>query len=577
MRFCTFHLPFKLIRLASLVVNISLIAVFLIFTITMSTAATDCNRLFQKNIIDVTCQGVVPNDGFDDSAALQVIFDSLVGGEIVYFPPGTYIVRWVKIPGNIKVTGRTRGQPPGGVAELILGEEIGVAGEIEGLACGDGSPIFEVTSENVSITHLKFQGSADKHFDTGHSLSYDTGGLPCGGGAHHVNSCGKTIGTGSAFRAAIRADGQCGSGGFVDGLKVRRNEFVNLYGAAIAVRDANNIVIAGNRLLDGRAPFAHLTSQSADSETLIPQFEQVLIKNNILFNITDSSSLFANAMVVGIYRDVRIVGNTATNIDRTLVRLSAWDAVVANNTLMRNLNPQYAAIDIHGNSRDIVIKHNEFSDVGRGISLNTVIACQNIRIKNNKISDTRFDGILIASNCKGPRIVINNNKLTEIGASGVPAIIRAGIDVPQAVDGLTVKRNIISGFVVPGDPVTQGSAIRLRHIDAFHGIARNYTFIGNDMSGFAIPNSSRLFDIRGAGFYENLVIIRNRIDAGSPDGRGIWAIGGSVGDPPGSNYILSGRIVNNFINGKAAGDHSNTNLVVKNNEVTGSNTLVGGN
>ena len=562
-----------------------LIGVLAIFAASEALAAT-CLQLEARNIINVICSGVIPNDGIDDTPELQAIFGNLNPGQTVYFPPGTYLVRWVTIPGNVEVTGRVKGEPPG-VAELILDLKINpTSGDAE---CWDSSPIFEVIGENVRISDLKFNGSAVEHPGYGHSLSIDTGGY-CSGAYENTCICPPDnkpckIGAGSSYRAAIRADGRCGSGMLkVDGLRVKRNEFVNMYGGSIVVRDADDIEIADNHLTDGEAPFAHLSSLADTIDPLMPtpQFVKVRIRNNRITNVTDSVTVlgkkYANAMVVGVYEDVRIERNIVTNVDRTLVRLTAWDAVVAENKLSGNLS-DYAAIDVHGNSKDIVIRNNEFSDVYRGITLNTSFACENIKMLGNTISNTRSDGILIAQQCKGPNIIIKDNKLTEIGKStGEPCIIQSGIDVAQAVDGLTVKRNVIRGFAVRGDPCTQGNAVVLRHVSP--GVARNYRFIGNQMTGFvAVQDGARLFSIFGYGFYENLGIRRNRMNAGGPEGRGIWAAPDacdSVGCPAGQNFICSGKISRNFIDGKTAGTHSGTALIVKNNKITGTQGLVGG-
>lgn len=369
----------------------------------------------------VTKFGAVPNDGRDDTAAIQQALDSLRPGDSLVFPEGQYDYAsslQLKVP-EVALWGKgatLHGTNPASQALIVRADKVSVYG-------------FTLTAETdqrrsaAETARLVVYGADSKAgFVSG--TVFRGNKIQPGGGGSSSSSAGILLSRAKNFTVADNvvertlADGIHVSGGSNNGRVI--NNTVKETGddmiAVVSYLDKNqpdktgssslvsNVLISNNQV-DGQYWGRGISVVGGDAISII---------GNTISNTTQAAAiLLAHEDSYNTFGPTNILvkGNQITHVQTT--KPSFLPTGVAFTTIglrhAAHLTTGHAAIEVHSLVRDASPRSPE---------LNRLISARNIQIIGNKIDDARADGIRIGVDTP-PELMeairISDNVLTRIG------------------------------------------------------------------------------------------------------------------------------------------------------------------
>lgn len=432
-------------------------------------------------MVNVKDFGAIGDGLTDDSAAISLAI-SLCGG--AYFPSGTYLGSNISVPAGSVLQG------PG-----VL--------KLKSLAPLNFDPYFRILGDGVTFTGLSFDGNRTGQPADGFSDSWNTG----------------ANGTGKSNRAMILGD-------TYSRVTVQNCAFINCWGASIALRNANKVLVIGNIFKDNNFECAFLyvngTTRNLDAR----------IMNNSADNIGSGDAIVnANAFVTSNYDGVVCQGNKVKTVERNLIKMENCTLfVVSGNNLDTNTLPGFNSIQGQRGASSGVISNNVLKNVQRGIYFETGVMAD-IVIEGNEIETALVsagtpDGIDVVG---ATGVVIANNRLKNISRHGIDFKNCSGVTVtgnnisphPSAtLSGVGIYGGFLqdgSDIIVEGNLITAGfkgagasgsGALAIEapgHTVSYCRIAGN---ISRTMSGLATDRGIRAI----SGTFNNLAITDNTTD-----------------------------------------------------------------
>lgn len=344
----------------------------------------------------------------DDTAAFNAAIDAARGGTVVIPGPGVYSVRGVSVTAE--------GTRVVGVGEPTV--------RMQQLPAGDASPIFAVTVSRVSFVGIRVDGNKKVQAKDGFSDSW----------------AGGKGGVGRAYRAGIRA---FRDGHVLSGLNISRCRFENMYGAAIAARDVDGIVVKGNHFEDNNfeSLFASTTYAHGGGQ----------LRNGVTFehNLTlraqsGDAQVNANEGIIARYRNVSWSENRSDTTERGTKFEGCEQVMVSGNSIRNVLIGNFSALKFQFEGRDIQVVDNHIQNAGRGIDVLWAkggLGFWNVTLARNVIRRTtgdEGDGIQIAG--LSPRtgvIAIEGNQIEDSARYGIY------VAYLTSLEGLSIRGNRI--------------------------------------------------------------------------------------------------------------------------------------
>lgn len=338
----------------------------------------------------------------DDSAAISTALAEAVSRNLpLYFPPGTYMAK------NVAVTAPVR----------ILGDRGSSIIKLPALASLDASPIFNVTSDNVSFTGLTLNGNKAAQPADGYSDSFDGGGN----------------GKGRAYRAAIKV---YSSSNTLSGLRVEGCDFTATYGACIAAKDVTNTQVLNNTADSCNFELLYLNSSGS-------YLAHHQVTGNRATNVgSGDASVNSDCVVLNRATDAIVSGNVFDTIERNAAKLEICKRVqFVNNSISNITKVDFSGVQSQAGGEDILIADNRIFNAGSGIQINNP-ANVNIAVLNNVIHTTTgasiADGINIGTGSIDG-MTISGNVMSDIKRHGIH------LNPSSTVTGLTISGNRYKG------------------------------------------------------------------------------------------------------------------------------------
>lgn len=458
--------------------------------------------------------GCEGDDSTDDSTNFQKAATAATGKTLTLTPGKTYRVANVSIPAGTDIDMR------------------GAALKLPVLGTNVSSPILVIGGNNIDIYGGgTFDGNKSGQPADGFSDSFD-------GGAQ---------GQGRAFRSAIKGEARTD-------IRIHGCHFKDTFGAAIAMENADRVSICNNTCDNLNFELAFLAT------TVGGHGDYVIQGNRGKDFASGDGSVNANAVIVSQADRVLVDGNIFTHAERTPIKSEGGnDITISNNVLTTVTVADFSGIAVQDNdAENVVISGNVIGNVGRGILLSAPNLTR-VSVTGNTINSTTGtagDGVQLSGATSMTDIVIANNAMYDIE--------RHGVYVATAASRVKIAHNILYG---------QGAATQSAIFLTTAGTSADITVLGNHCENFVesaaadgVVNIART----SSGTFARLNIIGNTILAGASTNRGIFAT-------TASDFILSGIVSDNYIDGLTAGTHSgNAEFAVTENVITGSQGLVGG-
>lgn len=351
-------------------------------------------RLLLLALIGARCGSSGPDGtdlGADATAALEQAITAADGGTVTLAGSGTYLVRSVVV-GKARTTLVCTGKPTPATIQL------------QALAPGDGSPIFDVRADDFTLRNCILDGNRSAQPRGQFSDSFE----------------------GRAFRSGVKMDGR------YHGLIVDKVTFRNVYGAAIASRNVSGISVTHSTFQDNgfEAVFADNSYTLGDPLRFLGGFSFV---GNTVVNVgSRDPAVNANGLLVHQMADIRIEDNALTGYERSGIKLeNCRSGTIANNRIHDGSIPNFAGVAMQNGAHDMTIRDNDIRNVGAGIDTSLVQAGQyppdgvnDVTIRGNTIRSVKRgdipDGIRILG--YGPAtadVTIADNTIQDVPRHGI--------------------------------------------------------------------------------------------------------------------------------------------------------------
>lgn len=384
------------------------------------------------------------------------------------------------------------------------------------LGAGTGSPIFNVTGNDVTIDGIKFDGQKGAQPADGFADSYDGG----------------VGGLGRAYRAAIKMNSG-GAGGW-EGLTVKNCSFHDIYGASVATDGVSKVRVENNIAEDCNFELAFFY----DTHSL--GIIDCHILGNRCYNIGSGDGSFnAESFLISNCTGGLVSNNIVNTVERAMLKLENPTQIDVTGNVAKTTGTigQFAAVQLQSVSANINITGNIINGCTFGVLITGIFgssSATNINISNNTIENVNTgggvcDAILMDINCTnlnitgniikdghrhgirldcGNNILIQGNIIEEVATYGIylahgltamdsinicgNTILNVGLSILVHLTGgallitnLAFRNNIIgndgvsptNGFFQIGDGITTG-------------VVENNTF--NDLSDITIVSAGCL-------------------------------------------------------------------------------------
>jgi hypothetical protein len=233
--------------------------------------------------------------------------------------------------------------------------------------------------------------------------------------------------------------------------------FRNVYGAAIATRNASAISVRNSTFQDDNfeAVFADNSYTLGDPRGFLSGFT---FAGNSVVNVgSHDGRVNANGLLVHQMADVHVEGNTWTGYERSAIKLeNCRTATVANNRIRGGSIPNFAAITMQNGAHDVTVQDNDIRDAGSGIDTSLVQAGQfppdvvvDLTIRANRIRSVRrgdtADGIRILG--YGPSttdVTIAHNTIQNVPRQGITIRQFRTFHPAPVLSRITIQNNVLT-------------------------------------------------------------------------------------------------------------------------------------
>lgn len=464
--------------------------------------------------VSVLDYGAVGDGTTDDTAAVQSAATAAAGAAL-YIPAGyTFIVKDIALSANTYVYGA-------GKLKLKV------------LASGDGSPIFKINGNNITIDGIAFDGNKAAQPADGFHDSYAQSGT----------------GLGRAYRAAINTGPTFTSGGFTD-LTVQNCSFVNTYGSAFASQNCTRVRFLFNTANSLYMEAAFIAT-SASGQT------DIQVIGNKMTNIASGDpTVNPNGILVSQADRIVISDNIIYNVERDGIKQEGGNYItISNNVIQATLLQDFPGIAVQANDVvSLAITGNTLENVQRGIQLNSA-QFNGVTVTGNVVKNTtgpNGDGLQMAGMSAGSSdITVSGNTFAGINATGIYL-------VPSA-NRVKIVGNQIYGKANGNQVGLAFSAVGATTSDAV-------TIENNTISNFVQSASSDgVFTVYANVTLTNFVFRGNTVLAGSATNRAVTLQ---------TTNTISGVFDDNFIDGLITG--TQTGFTSYGNKITGTTSLTTG-
>lgn len=332
--------------------------------------------------------------GEDATAALERAIEEAGSGTVALAGSDTYVVREVTVRRS-GITLECTGSPPATI-------------RLATLPAGDSAPILDVRAHDFTLRNCILDGNRAAQPQGGFSDAF----------------------RGRAFRAGVRVDGA------YQRLTVEGVTFRNVYGAAIATRNARAITVERNTFEDGNfeAVFATNDFELGDPSNYLEGFTFV---GNTARNLgSGDARVNANGLLVHQMADLRVEDNEWVGYERTAIKIeNCRHGTIAHNRIRGGSIPNFAAITMQNGADDLTVRDNDLRDVGTGIDASLVAGGQypSDDLVRVIIRDNTVRGVKPGETADGIRILGYGPRTAEVTISGntIENIPRRGITVRQ--------------------------------------------------------------------------------------------------------------------------------------------------
>lgn len=360
------------------------------------------NRMIDGASSNIMDYGAVGDGIADDTSAIQVALNS--GAKSVYVPSGTYLITALTITSEMVVYGEGK----------LIRNAVAY------------SPMINITSSNVEIDGLKFDGAG----------------------------AGSTIVTGNSAEVAVQATGT-NSTAQITNIKIRNTVIDGVAGVGIRCDYANNCIIGSNIILN--CGYAGVLCLSI--------IDSVITKNRI--NNINAASGVVNWYGITLTRDPTVPTTSSArsancivteNIVSNVVQWTGIDFHAANKCVISNNNVYYCKDGIYAQydsssapfkqpSEDILITDNLVE--GRPTALENALGIASIGLAampNQRIviSDNLLIGAGSYADANGALYITSTNH-AEVKDNTLEKCIRVGISISGTSQHCTIASNKING------------------------------------------------------------------------------------------------------------------------------------